>query len=578
MIARVYEHRQLLFQGQRPRLRKVWSLSEATAQANGAAVTDAMFHEACDFIGPSLCAVQLTTGDVIGGFTRHSWYSRANYVQDNAAFVYRLPPAQFDPANHIWRAIPAAGAVHQYTNSDRSLVFGNAHTFMLSFNNRTNGGWNYVNNGGGYANAAGVAVTVAAFAPGCQPHPTLLPYTDVVVFAVDLATPDPLPSPVPALADAVRALTLLEIGSTAAARALTLPTVNVGIVGEPGTGKSSLVNCILSGLAGVERNLAEVRPSGGSVTRRVWPYELAVTQQGKVVSLWDLWGRVGNYVDDAKFFVAGRLLPGAGFEDQLNEQHRLVRRNPKFADEMHCVLVAISYATHDAAVYPAVTQQAKQLINDVLRPRNVPFLVLITQCDECKTGGPSADLVDLQSCDKLNAARRRVMQALGVEERQVLLVSTESGRTSPPTAALIANARALCLDVLTKALRAAGDLVDNVAAQRVARSNVTRVVTADDLEIATSANGRLAHATVSFDIHRRRGAPTRVTAVLVHEGWQYRLAFDESKPNELQEAPEVLFNAEPSGDAAVAPRMTVFSFSVRALAGGPQVMEAQRAN
>lgn len=555
-----------------------WSLSEAQANNNGAAVTDVMFHEACDFLGPTLCAVQLTTGDVIGGFTRHSWNNRGAYVQDDAAFVYRLPRTQFDPATHIWRAVRAAGAVHVFPANDRALAFGNPPTLTLSFTKRNDPASNQIDNTPGYANAAGVPITAAAFAPGAAVAPALLAYTDVVVFAVDMASPEPMPSLMLPLAESLRLIPTLEIGTTAAGRALTLPTVNIGIVGEPGTGKSSFVNCLVSGFAGIERNLAEVRPSGGSVTRRVWPYELLTTQQGKCVSLWDLWGRVGNYVDDATFFVAGRLLPGAGFEDQLSDQHRLVRRHPTFADEMHCVLVAISYATHDAAAFPAVTQQARDLIERVLRPRSVPFLVLITQCDACKTGGPNADLTDLHSCDKLAAARRRVMDALGVEERQVLLVSTESGRSSPPTPAMVTNARALCLEVLVKALRATGDLVDNVAMRRVVRTNITRVVAADDLEIVTLANGRLGSSQVSFDVHRRRAAPSRVTLVLVHGEWEYRLAIEESKPNETQEAPEVMFYSVPSKNAAEAPRVTVFSFSVPAIAGGPQAMTSSRVN
>ncbi len=259
-----------------------------------------------------------------------------------------------------------------------------------------------------------------------------------------------------------------ELGPRGRARNnLNLRACNLLLLGEKGSGKSALVNSIKSALLERDIREADVRPSADHVTKRIFAYPL----ERVPVTLYDFWGWKSNYELEAMLMVAGRIREGTEFNEVPWINDPLLESAPRFHQEMHGVLLAVSFAQHNDKLFPDVARNLKGMVERLIR-YSIPVVVLLTQCDLAPDVTPLSDLSNFASSKAVVQAQQALAKSLGLEPLQVVPVSTVYGTGRVVTDALRRNARDIVLGALKVALVRCTGFYDNVAHDRVKRSNI----------------------------------------------------------------------------------------------------------
>eukprot|EP01094_Clydonella_sp_ATCC50884_P030350 TRINITY_DN9890_c0_g1_i1.p1 TRINITY_DN9890_c0_g1~~TRINITY_DN9890_c0_g1_i1.p1 ORF type:complete len:550 (+),score=154.60 TRINITY_DN9890_c0_g1_i1:139-1788(+) len=507
-----------------------------------------IFHKLCDDLGPSLTVTTLPSGAALCAYTRKSWRHRNNLIQDNDSFIARL---EADGRVTKFRALPSAGAAHQFAANTIGPVFGSSNTLRLDLEGQSS----YVKAGGGFAGPDGVTpVTVADLLAG-QDSANPLPRTDVYVFSVwEVETP---PWRAPVLAEELRRLRAFSPGT-----ALGLTNVNMLLAGEKGTTKSSYTNAVCSGVAGRIVRIAEAHPSSDHVTSRLSSYSVA---RGVPVEVRDMYGRTQHYDAETTLAMDGRLKEGSSWSAEAvpREGDPRVRKNPRFGDETHCVLATIAYPFSNPAAFPEPMQHLKTLVERArMYPRCLPVVVLLTQADEAED--VLEDLSNVYGSVQVLAARQRVADAVGLDLDVVLPVSTPFGVRRSESEEMVENSEALCLRALCTALDRCSDFLLNVEEGRVVRKNVQRA-RAQPPRVSAMENGVMGRDAISYDVVFSGSVHDQpVELVLEYKGRTFRGTVDACE-EDVRACKTVTF--------LPAPDLTVMCVVSRECAGLSQIVE-----
>lgn len=219
------------------------------------------------------------------------------------------------------------------------------------------------------------------------------------------------------------------------------PVWNVLLCAAKGTGKSGFTNTLESGVQQCVMHSAKVRPSGDHVTRTLWGYSMEPLS----VKVWDLWGWRGDCTADMRLVLDGRLREGAEWTD-TPEPVPVDLTQP-----MHCVVLGLSYAQHNAQAFAQVHQQLRDLLT-MLRVDypGVRVGLLLTQCD--LAADVAKDLSNFYGSTDIQNARTAVADALSLQMDSVLPVTTMYGQERVLSPEMTDRCWSICLSALEKFL------------------------------------------------------------------------------------------------------------------------------
>ena len=245
-------------------------------------------------------------------------------------------------------------------------------------------------------------------------------------------------------------------------RLLQLRHCNVVIVGEKGSGKSSLVNSFDSAYQKQASFAAEQRPSQDHVTKAVYSYD--VTNH---VKLWDFWGAKAGYDRVLSLMIQGRLPFGTGY--QAEESQIVLRDAPTVADEMHAMILVLSFNMHNPTTYPKEYERMQGLVKLAREVFQIPVVVLLTQCDHAPDVGLTSDLQTFFKSKAIFDACNVVQKALGLDAVSVLPVTTTAGQGRVVTKEMEERCWSIGLAAAEKVLARCDDFYTNLASGRIDR-------------------------------------------------------------------------------------------------------------
>jgi GTPase SAR1 family protein len=153
---------------------------------------------------------------------------------------------------------------------------------------------------------------------------------------------------------------------------------NVSLFGVPGTGKSSLLNTMISALEGGQPCAAQVvRMDSDTVTLKLSSFPLF---PGAPLYLWDTMGMKEHSYEGGEldYILLGHVKPNSKLTEVITPRSECYFRDPTFAQQCHCVVLVISAQHADNATTIA---RLKKVRNAANRLDNIPVLVALTQID-----------------------------------------------------------------------------------------------------------------------------------------------------------------------------------------------------
>ncbi len=379
--------------------------------------------------------------------------------------------------------------------------------------------------------------------------------------------------PVSALSDARAQVCGWRAGRTATSRRLGVTKANIAVLGIRGSGKSSFINALLSGVAGEPVRLAVSAPSDEHVTRQLYAYDV-----GQHTRLWDLWGWKSNYAMDVQLLQAGKLPRGVRFDNvpSLNDP-RLIAQ-PQFAEhEMHAAIVTLSYGQHNPALFGEQLARIRELIRDAFAAYNVPVLVMLTMADQAtQTNGVRADLSNIHESRLVFDARQSLARTLGVEIDDVLAVSAPYGNERGAISTELRDrCWSICLEALAIVQGRCNDLYEQVALGMAQRFNAPRGPEEGAAGVTVLANGTVtrvdgaAATPITYRAVEQAGGGVLVQLALADENIEYECTVA-TTVQQLRDAVFVSFDVR-NRDAA-----TCFSASCQALAAPVPMLRVRR--
>ncbi|CAF1438613.1 unnamed protein product [Adineta steineri] len=95
------------------------------------------FHSCCDYEGPTITIIQSNNNYIFGGYTRISWTSSGQCVNDGTAFLFTLRnPYNIPPTKYTIKSDRVANAI--YHNNGYGPIFGSGHDILILDNSNSN--------------------------------------------------------------------------------------------------------------------------------------------------------------------------------------------------------------------------------------------------------------------------------------------------------------------------------------------------------------------------------------------------------------------------------------------------------
>lgn len=414
-----------------------------SAQNNGH--TPAAFHAACDNKGPTIVLIKLVTGELFGGFTSVNWDSSNSQAVDNTAFLFRL-------GNTVETINVTAGANAISRQATHGPIFGT--TDLVLFDPATSGGCSSTLTDA-YAHpspATALAGKVAPWGP-----------LDVEVLQV-------LPSKIVSTSANINFSNPNELRAAASSwiptsgNIVDVYTSNILIVGGMATGKSSLINTLITALSDTDtiRRIAVSRQDGSSVTTKLGGFDLrALGKDGKPLANAVLLDTAGwtatNYNGMVDYLLKGQIrynnTTTIGDKNYELRDTDVLPASNLYTNEVHCVVFVFPYdkttTNKDVEDYNTLVQAAYN--------NSIPRVGIITHCDEDPVV-QIAGLAAAYSSPSLAEARSRVAGALNISRGEVLLVKNYNEETQP-----IAEVNAMALFALRVIQRSVDNYLDRFA-------------------------------------------------------------------------------------------------------------------
>lgn len=190
--------------------------------------------------------------------------------------------------------------------------------------------------------------------------------------------------------------------------------INLLVIGNIGSGKSSLVNTLLTSIrdTGLIASIATTYPENfQSTTCMLHEVLLEDTPGTKTLRVYDCRGigRVdGVREEDLKSVIDGRVMKNYVFQHchDIPQSSDFYRSNPTISDKMHCVLFVAKADNIDQNVDFSVLKRIQKYLNS----RNIPLRLVLTRMDKldlCAAGDLSKIFVSRHAEIKVNLAKEK---------------------------------------------------------------------------------------------------------------------------------------------------------------------------
>lgn len=188
--------------------------------------------------------------------------------------------------------------------------------------------------------------------------------------------------------------------------------INVLVIGNLGSGKSSLVNTFLTSLrnSGQIANIATTYQANiESTTCKLHEVILQNNPGTKQLRVYDCRGigpTDGVREDDLIRVIEGNVKKNYEFDefDDIDENDDYYRRNPTISDKMHCILFVAKADEIEEGVDFTVLKNIQRYLNS----ENIPLRLILTRIDNldlCAAGDLSSLFVSRQAERKVNIAK-----------------------------------------------------------------------------------------------------------------------------------------------------------------------------
>ncbi|XP_066297779.1 interferon-induced protein 44-like [Branchiostoma lanceolatum] len=427
------------------------------------------FHQLCNNKGPTVTVAYNATGWVFGGYASDSWTSRNAYFLSKDSFLFRLSNAnKFDPLK-----FPSNGTSGHcmYDHQGYGPTFGGGHDFAAFIGTYPANNGNFVAAGGqgnlGNTYGTGMGHNAASF---CGSN---LNFLDVEVYSIGKreAKDDGDPIEKKMLqegkewrkvqwSDEERERLKQRVAGYKPRPCLSVSQVNVLLVGQVGSGKSSFFNTINSIYKGRVSSQAMAGSQPHSLTTRYRTYEVRGERNGETLCfrLCDTMGledaNTGLDLDDLPYLLDGNVPDRYQFNAAVN----ISPATPGFKnmagmkDRTHCVALALDIC--NISVMPqGAMDKIKTIYNKALK-RGIPSVVLLTKVDKaCEF--VADDLTLVYRSRFILEKVQEVSEKLGLPEYHIFPVQNYSKQTS-----LDNKIDILALSALAQILGFADDYLD----------------------------------------------------------------------------------------------------------------------
>ncbi|XP_066299130.1 interferon-induced protein 44-like [Branchiostoma lanceolatum] len=427
------------------------------------------FHQRCNNKGPTVTVAYNATGWVFGGYASESWTSRGGWVQAPDSFLFCLSNAnKFDPLK-----FPSDGSGHcLHDHQSYGPSFGRGHDFLTFNGNFPANNGNFVGTNGqgnlGNTYGAGMGHNVNSF---CGAD---LDFLDVEVYSIGkIKRQGKMEIPVKEKmlqkekewrkvqwSDEERGRLKQQVAAYKPRSCMSVSQVNVLLVGQVGSGKSSFFNTINSIYKGRVSSQAMAGSQPHSLTTRYRTYEVRGERNGETLCfrLCDTMGleeaNAGLDLDDLPYLLDGNV-PN---KYQFNAAVSISPTTPGFKnmagmkDRTHCLALALDIC--NISVMPqGAMDKIKTIYNKALK-RGIPCVVLLTKIDKaCEF--VADDLTLVYRSRFILEKVQEVSEKLGLPEYHIFPVQNYSKQTS-----LDNKIDILALSALAQILGFADDYLD----------------------------------------------------------------------------------------------------------------------
>ncbi|CAH1779462.1 unnamed protein product [Owenia fusiformis] len=343
------------------------------------------FHQRCDQRNPTVTLAYNTSGYVFGGYTSIPWTSpedEGGFLCDSTAFLFRLEADnRFSPA--IARVKEPTEAI--FVSKDHAPCFGDGDWYSFSKDLEPSADMTYESNalppqlGKAYSDS----LDTKSF---CGNN---IKFKNFEVYAIILDK-DVTAESCPwrrgiswSQEDHIKLMSYLQ--TYRPPEELSIPAANILMVGQVGSGKSSIYNTLNSIFKGYVVTKAFSGSGAGSMTTKYRRYEVRTEHGPLRVRLCDTMGieaEGGLNVADFPYILDGNLPDRFQFKagGRITPKSQGYIKDPPLANMIHGVIFVIDGST--ITMMPEEVYDKLKAIQEQVNERDLPLLIVITKSDK----------------------------------------------------------------------------------------------------------------------------------------------------------------------------------------------------